>query len=236
MLFSDRAHRLYDLWFIGDNSLALSYRKSFKKAKGDFYLKDSFEVTSFCSSKYSDANTNAISRLINIFAHAVNISKRMPKYIVVMLDGDLIDYLGFRGKGIAMFYGEWIEYLADQFNKMINMRKGFLPTKAKIDKDPFFYWINTPAHLGFSDEELLASECSNTILHSVMQTHSNMRSVKFKDFWDKEDFALVKYDRVTDPAGWNLYWKAIDSTIKFNINKRNAFIAKERYVKKNHME
>ena len=116
-------HGLDDLWFIGDNSLATSYQKGFKKAKSEFYLKNNFEVTPFCSSKYTDTNANAISRIINIFAHTLNNSRRLPQYIIVLLDGDLIDYLGYFDTGIATFYGEWIEYLAEQFKQMITKRK-----------------------------------------------------------------------------------------------------------------
>ena len=61
---SDDLKGLSKVWILGDNFLAKSYRKNFKKAQFDSYLKDHYEVLAFCSSKYSDKKKFAVASLL----------------------------------------------------------------------------------------------------------------------------------------------------------------------------
>ena len=47
-----------DLWFLGDNFMASTYRCCFKKNKENFYVKDTFEIYPFCQSKYENTDSN----------------------------------------------------------------------------------------------------------------------------------------------------------------------------------
>ena len=99
------------MWLLGDNFLMETYWKNFKKA-GDMYLKDKYEIMPFCSSKYSDKNTNALSRLVNSFIQALNSKFYLPNYVVVMLDNDLIEFLQYKRFAVGSLLGPWLEYLA----------------------------------------------------------------------------------------------------------------------------
>ena len=82
------------VWIIGDNWLAETFRPCFKKMKDyTYYLKQNFEVVCYCSSKYNDKNQNVISRLQITMAAAINKEKHLPKFIIVLLDDELIRYL-----------------------------------------------------------------------------------------------------------------------------------------------
>ena len=91
------------LWFIGDNFTAKSYRAHFKLNAKQHFIMQNFEFTAFVNSKFSSSNGNMLARLQNTFASALNQSKKsmLPKYVVIVLDNDLITYLNFNKEGAA---------------------------------------------------------------------------------------------------------------------------------------
>ena len=89
-----------------------------------------FEVFPFCNSRFECNNTNMISHLVNTFTQAVNKKGKLPKYIVIMLESDIIDFLQYKNFGISGIYREWLEYLAKNFTEVKTARKEQLPTKA----------------------------------------------------------------------------------------------------------
>ena len=115
------------VWLVGDNFLAENYRKNFKKATYELYLKNRFEVTPYCSSRFSDRNTNAISRLVNSFVQAMNTKFYLPEYVIIMLDNDLIEYVQYKRFGVAALLGSWIEYLAQFFVETLETRDSNYP-------------------------------------------------------------------------------------------------------------
>ena len=94
------------MWIIGDNWMAETFRPAFKKIKQtEFYLKEQFEVTPFCSSKYNDNNKNVLSRLQITMASAINKEKTLPKFILVIIDDELIKYLDYNNHEAAVMWG-----------------------------------------------------------------------------------------------------------------------------------
>ena len=129
--------RGYDwLWLIGDNFGAKSYRnfklvEQGKELDERFYIKDNFEYLEFFNSRYSSTNTNMLSRLQTTMATAINKCKDhlLPKYIIVVLDDDLISFLDFKHDGAATLLGSWIDWIATEFQSLIDQKKSFLPAK-----------------------------------------------------------------------------------------------------------
>ena len=163
-----------DLWLMGDNFMASTYRKGFKKAEWFSFIKTNYEVGAFCSSKYKNNNTNAISRIVNTFVHAFNSTAKMPKYIIVILDDDLIQYLKYKEYGVSTMYGTWIEYLVKQLSDMIDVRGKQLPIKAKQEFFPTVYWTALPSHEDLLVDNIIAREKFNKSLESVVKITDNM--------------------------------------------------------------
>ena len=154
------------LWFIGDNFVAKTYRKHYKhmklvekdekdenKGSTGYYIKDNFEYKAFCNSKFSSNQQNMLARLQNSMAQGVNSTTktgRLLKYIIILLDDDLISYLNFSQDGVATLLGTWAQWLADQFDELINSRRKQLPSKCKVE--PFFYWVTAPTHHYFTKD------------------------------------------------------------------------------------
>ena len=83
-IFVDKLVGIEELWFVGDNFLAGSYRVHFKKARFSSFIKENYEVFPYCNSRSNSANQNLISHLQISMANAVNELVKLPSYIVVV--------------------------------------------------------------------------------------------------------------------------------------------------------
>ena len=118
------------LWLLGDNFLARTYRDGVKSREPEeLFMTTHFNVEPVGTSKFTSNNTNMLSRICNSLAKALNDNETKPllQYIVVILDEDLMEFLGYDLAGFAEMIGEWISYLTTAFKKMIHDRKSKLP-------------------------------------------------------------------------------------------------------------
>ena len=214
--------------------MAKSYRNHFKLKEGEFFVKKLFDYAAYCNSRYTSANENILARLQNALASGLNFKKdtRLPTYIVVILDDDLIFFMNFQGEGLATLLGSWVEWLTKEFNQLISLRKKQLPDRC--NKEVFLYWMTAPAHTSFSRARNNLRIKFNLSLDSVIRTqHQNMRIIKAKDHWDLKNPDLVAHDRITE-AGMAAYWHAIDASINYNVERREIFLAKKLSLKHEH--
>ena len=140
-----------ELWLVGDNFMAKTYRDHVRNRSADFFMKKYFEVLPFCNSRYNSNNRNFLSRLYNTMAHAVKEKVKLPRYIVIVLDNDIIDELSYFGYGMCTLMGEWIDFLAKNFKELCDERKKSLPLKAARADYPLIYWVMPPHHAHFTD-------------------------------------------------------------------------------------
>ena len=223
--FTDKIKGLDDLWFLGDTFVATSFRRNFKKIPAErLFCKQTFEVSAFCSSRQCDSNQNVISRLLNSLALGINSSTKLPKYLVIMCDEDIITYLRYTHYGISSMYGTLLEYLAKEINQMLHTRIEQLPKKAKRREEPFIYWLALPFHRCFTFNAPRAK--FNASLNAVVKAYGNMRVMKLKDFWNFDDTSLVHPNGCLTETGYSAIWKSVDSAVKFNIQKREEYLAK----------
>ena len=187
----------------------------------------------FCNSKYASSNQNMLSRIQNTFAVALNQTKKggiLPRYVIVVLDDDLIMYLDFKKDGAATLLGTWVQWIAKEFNRLLDIRRKQLPSKC-VKTNTFFYWVTAPIHSHFTKERNNLRMKFNLSLDAVIRTQHNMRVVRLKEFWNTGDTSLVVHDKLTE-TGLSAYWDAIDATFKFNEVKREVYLAKESLAKK----
>ena len=217
------------MWIVGDNFLARTFREGVKLRNTDeLFMKTHFKVEPVGSSRFSSSNTNMLSRIENSLAKQLNDNNTelLPEYIIVVLDVDLIQFLGYDLAGFAEMMGDWIEYLTKSFTKMIHDRKAKLPRGAIRFEKPMFYWANTPLHKNFYDNEV--REEFNFLLDAGLKEIPTMRTLKLKEIWNyRNDHLVDKYGNITS-YGVAKYWSAIDAAIKFNVIKHEQFLRHEK--------
>ena len=113
------------LWILGDNFTARTYRSHFKLNTGTtHYMKDMYEVTPYCNSRYNSANQNMLARIQNTLIAAISKNNHMPDYIVVVLDDDLITFLDYKSTaGLAEMLGKWVEWIILEISQVVTMRQ-----------------------------------------------------------------------------------------------------------------
>ena len=221
---------------MGDNFVAETYRVHFKKAMrdGSSYIKSNFEYHSACNSKMNSHDVNLLSRLLNTFIEEINKRGKLPKYVLVVLDDNIIQFLDYLGYGISGFYGEWLEWIVNEMSKAIRDRKGQLPKKAVKDSYPMIYWVAPPVHKNMELKIIEARNKFNLVLTSLIKLQDNMRVIRLKA-WDKDNDILVDRNGKYTFDGLELYWRSIDASVKFNCNKHESFLKggkKEFFYKK----
>ena len=99
----------------------------------------------------------------------------------MVLNDDMIDFLKFRGQGVATLYSTWIEWVAEQFKIAISERKNQLPKKAVDDASPFMYSAVLPLHNNFDTGNGYLRNKFNNCLESVIKKFDSMRMLWIKE-------------------------------------------------------
>ena len=175
----------------------------------------------FCSSKQSDSDTNIVRRLKSSLATALNTNWKLPKYIVVILEADIIEYMDYTNFGISSIYGDILEAIIKEFMELITTRIEQLPTRARRPFYPFLYWAALPMHKNLDNH---TRSKFNLTLDSILKLYPNMRMAHIKD-WNHTNENLAQHGKLTG-LGTMHYWKAIDSSLSFNIAKHEMIMNK----------
>ena len=194
-------------------------------ANYDDYIKHHFEFQMFCNSRFNSATTNILTRIQNTVASAINNHISLPKYMLLILDDDLITYLDYKGSGVSELLGKWLSWLIQQIEKLVSARLNQLPPKAKQEYEPCIYWCLAPLHMNFSAQHNDIRRKLNLCLESLLKSNHRMRVIKMKEKWEFSNQSLVQNDKITE-TGLYTYWDSIDSAFRFNVSKHDIFLPK----------
>ena len=228
-IFTDTVQGYDELWLIGDNFFAETVRPYYLKCAEKMFTKESFEVMTFCKSRHDSNDTNMLSRLCSTLALAINERIKLPKFIVVILDDDLLNYLGYLDNGVAKMIGEWIEWIAEKFTELIKLRIENLPPKAVKAGYPQKYWVAPPHHCNFSNNQARTKLIN--CMEVTFKLYPNIRLIRMKEVWDYENRDMIDRNGRFTPYGYSKYWLSVDSAICFNVMKREQYLARMGHVK-----
>ena len=181
-------------------------------------MKTNFEIEVFGSNRFNDSNQNVLSRIQLATAKAVNDNHILPEFIVIVLQNDLIEYLGYKDAGVASMYGPWLEWLCEQVSLLINKKLDKLPTKNKLDDPPQVYWCGAVTHRDFSDQEKEVRNKFNKCLETNVKKYKSMRMIRFKEKWNYKEPILVSNNSVSI-AGQFIYWQSVDAGCCFQFGE-----------------
>ena len=225
LLFPDNLEGLERLWFVGDNLMSETYRTYLKKSRVQFYVKDQYEVSDFKNCKQNSNNRNVLSRILNTFITAVNENPVLPKYIVFVLDDEVLSSLEYENFGVSTMYGMMLEWLVKNVNSTVQDIKQKLPNKAKREHFPQIYWTPALTHKRFFKGNVLQNKF-NLRLESIVKLYPTMRVLKFKHTWCFEDDNLMHQNGTLSATGKGAYWAAVDQALKYNFEKKEEFLAR----------
>ena len=189
-----------------------------------------FDSVAHCNSKYDSSERNILLRLNYALVNAMKKEAKLPQFIVMVLDDDIINYARYdECDGMSTILGEYLDSLVQNVHDLINTRKSQqLPAKVTKLEYPMVYWIAAPHHKNFCDGE--ARTKFNLCLESVLKLYDNMRIARIKEVWDFKDLSIVDEDtNCLTPEGILTYWKAVDAALKFNITKFREFLIRKNF-------
>ena len=229
-LLAEEIKAYEEIWIISDNFVATTYCNHFKKAKLDSFMKSRFDVHAFCNGKYNSHETNMLIRLKVTLSKAIEKRVKLPRFIVVVLDNDLIQFLAYVNKGIAMLLGEWFEWLVECYSNLCAQRKKLLPLKAVKEGYPQLYFIAPPRHGFFNDNEerKILFHC----MEATVKSFDDVRLVKMMELWNFKDQELVNDEGQFTSLGLTTYWASVDAAIAFNVRKHDEFLSRRGLVNK----
>ena len=206
--------------------MATSFREAvLERNPESLFVTRNFDVFPYCESKYSSNNTNILSRIVSSFADRLNERIKLPKYVVIVLDDDLLQHLGYFKFRISGLIGDWLQFLANKLMQLALDRKKCLPKKACKPTYPLFYWVALPQHRSFINNVLRSKY--NATLNMLMKIHTNMRMIRLKEIWDFNSMHYTTEGDRLSLFGLSKYWESIDASLKFNIIKHEQFLKRQ---------
>ena len=121
---------------------------------------------------------------------AINAQALLPKYIIVILEADLIKVANHHSDGISQMLSQWVDWVANEYHRIIVSHKEKLPTKSRKFKYPQILWIATVHHNYFSSLENNNRKKFNTCLFSIAEMYREV-SVLMLHTWDTRDSTLI---------------------------------------------
>ena len=201
--------------------------KKGEKTEPDSYLGKKYEIRVFHNDQTSSHIRSALGRITNTIPVALNKHDKLPKYIVIVLEADLMKCINHKDVGIARIYSDCLNYLADSFHNNIFDRKESLPKKSARYLYPHVFWVALPLHKSFNNNNYRNK--FSAAMGEVITNFKEMKLLKMRKHWDYENQQLFDSERDTyTNYGIAAYWASIDEAVEFweNGRKRNSRINK----------
>ena len=202
--------------------MARTYRAGFKKLEEEdrrYFVKSNFEFHAYCGSRYENSEQNILLRMDKALMKAINMRVRLPKFIIVVPDDDIITFAKFEGQGAANLLGKYLDSLINNVQRIVEARHEQLPSKAMKVDYPIVYWVAAPKHVNFGVLENDLRVKFNLCMESIVKQKELMRVIKIKEIWQQDDVNLVNQDGVFTLDGAIDYWAGVDAAIKYNATK-----------------
>ena len=155
-----------------------------------------------------------ISRIRNTMVTGIQEHKYLPKFVIVVIDDDLIRYINYPQYGISEALGKLVNWVMSEFNRIVAAQKDFLPKKARKPDQPHFMWIEAPYHISFQNNSLRAK--FNRALQNMAKFNESHMVMQLKKGWIENDGNLFNGEnRRYTVDGLKAYWLAVDKTVRY---------------------
>ena len=205
-----------DLWLLGEDLVHCTGRRAIS-TRNDLYMTNLFETKIFASSfRQRTTQQNVISRFVNSFALAINSQRKIPKWVVIIPEGDLLQSTGgYTEFGISAAYGVIIEFIMSSMDNMIQKFIGTdLPNKANKFNYPYFLWIEPTLHMNYDNNSLRMKFIKS--LHTASLMHDRVIVLPLRQMWsDNSPNMFNTQQNLLSPAGLCTLWRGIDQAVRF---------------------
>ena len=220
-----------DIWFVGDefvkNNLgALHELRALAYQKGNPlpYIFQFYNIHGF----YTLSAVRGITRMINPLIEGINEQPRLPKYIVMVPDVDILMALRSQNIAAALVMGSTLHYLIRQLDTILEWRKQSLREKkpGALPKDSDLYpkiiWIRIPKCPMIQGTQLIPNAFHlrgkfNSVLEECL--HDGKDDVHKIMSIDVPHTSFDSLDKLSS-LGQSEFWIKVNKALKrFELNK-----------------
>ena len=185
------------------------------------YIGERFKVSIFANSANRSHMRLTLGRLRNLIATALNNKTKvplLPKYIIMVIENDIIRCVKFTKPGISDIFGHVLKWLADEIAIAVKIWKQDMPVRARKNLFPQIFWVALPYHQNFRMSGVTRHKF-NQSLDIVLNLHENMKMMKIRRIWSNADSSVTTAEVITE-NGMHKYWRGIDEALEFWENGR----------------
>ena len=222
-IISDDAGGYDELWILGDSFVQES--SSFlhrymgigcnkPESPETSYIAQHLGVKLFANSANVSHMRSTLGRIRNIFTTALQPqnSDKLPKYILLVIENDLIRCVNFNKPGVSEIYGRILHWLASEIHEIIGTRRDALPQRAKKFGYPMVFWISLPYHQNFVNR--VNRHKFNQAMDTVTALYPEMKSLHIRRIWSNVDTSVSRIGLITTD-GIKKYWRGMDKALQF---------------------
>ena len=147
ILLADTAKSLFDVWFVGDSLLAdvfgtfAEIQEELLKRRNkepQLYLHEYYNVKSFYELSKNGIQYRA-TRIVNAVVDAVNQTHRLPHFLIIMPDKDILAELDVFNYQVETILRQYVLWMVKQISMVIRRKKAEL-----LDKKPGAIYAGDP--------------------------------------------------------------------------------------------
>ena len=211
------------MWFLGDAALkdwfttfASMHKQAVEKNQPQPYLFAYYNLDHLYSNQMSD-NRSLLARIINALIDKLNEHSHLPRYIVILIDKDLILNAQVFDFGVCDTFEHTTRWLLNNIVCVIEQRKIDLhnkrPGSVVAGSEPRFIWVKAVVRpeimLGKSTYSLVGK--FNMTLEDIVASNRHSHILKIDVQKDNTHFDR---SRNLTPLGIINFWRDLDAQIK----------------------
>ena len=139
-----------DIWLIGDQFVHNIYHTlqqmnttATVEKKNAPYIYEMYNICCFTANPLSELK-NVVACLVNALIKARNDAEKLPRIIMVLLDWDLVKYIGFKHVHTKIIFSEVLDWIINNMKRAVQSKRDHLMRKkagAVTDNDPKIIWV-----------------------------------------------------------------------------------------------
>ena len=183
------------------------------RIRDNLYTITHFEAR-VASGSASSTNRNAVSRLRNCVVNCYNATQKIPKWIVIIVENDLIKFLKYTEYAVTDAYEAVLNWIFDELKEVRDEIRKRLPFKTKKNGWPYYLWIEPTMHKSYSD--LVQRRAFLESLRKVSSGHNESITLPLQQGWDDNNEDLfMERERRYSTLSVRTFWTALDKTVMF---------------------
>ena len=214
---------LSDLWLIGDqfvndNYHAMSTMPSIAKMdKWDPpYVYDYYNISCFTSNPLSTVEST-IAKIVNCLIKAIMNKKcyRLPRFIVIIPDWDLLKYINHNTYGIEVIFTRVLNWMMTMMVRAVDAKRDMLfniKPGSVTSMEPKYVWMKMLQRMPSSNKVLMVRSKFNNVLKTLLADHTNHYVIDINPILRGQEYFTMQ--NTLNEEGKLLYWKELDECIR----------------------